>query len=280
MSELLLGIDVGTSGCKIIVIDRQGRVVDEGFGEYKTFHPHPGHSEQDGDDWCRVACKLLRAMFDRGKCAAENIAAISLDGSTHNAVLTDAKFKPLRRAIMWTDQRSTAQAARLEEQASEQIFQTTYQRPSPTWTLPQVLWIKEHEPEMLDRTAHVFFTKDYVRYRLTGTWETDHIEAQGSLLYDMKARDVVEKNFASWRELMVDCMPPLVEHGGRCRRGNQRGRCEQNGPHRRYARSGRLFRYGRRGLRGRGRRAGPNDPQNGYRRKRQCDDRPSRNPHP
>ena len=139
MSELLLGIDVGTSGCKITAIDRRGRVVDECFGEYETFHPRPGHSEQDGDDWYRVVCELLRAMFDRGKCAAENIAALSLDGSTHNAVLADAKFRPLRRAIMWTDQRSTAQAARLEEQAGELIFQTTYQKPSPTWTLPQLL---------------------------------------------------------------------------------------------------------------------------------------------
>ena len=210
MSELLLGIDVGTSGCKIIAIDRQGRVIDECFGEYATFHPAPAHSEQDADDWYRVVCCLLSEMFGRGKCAAKDIAAISLDGSTHNAVLTDEKFKPLRRAIMWTDQRSTAQAARLEEQAGDWIFQTTYQRPTPTWTLPQMLWLKENEPESLGQTKHVFFTKDYVRHRLTGTWETDHIEAQGSLLYDMKVR-AWSKELCELAGISVDCMPPLVE---------------------------------------------------------------------
>jgi len=209
MSELLLGIDVGTSGCKITVIDQQGRVVDEGFGEYETLHPHPGHSEQNPEDWYCVVCELLRAMFARGKCKAENIAALSLDGSTHNAVLADAKFTPLRPAIMWTDQRSTAQATRLEEQAGKLIFETTYQRPSPTWTLPQVLWIKEHEPDLLDRTVHVLFTKDYVRYRLTGTWETDHIEAQGSLFYDMDRRAWSEE-LCELAGLPVACLPPLV----------------------------------------------------------------------
>ena len=188
MDELLLGIDAGTSGCNITVIDRQGHLVEEGFGEYQTYRPHPGWSEQNPEDWYDVVCRLLRAMFARGACRPEQIAALSLDGSTHNAVLADAEFRPLRRAIMWTDQRSVAQAARLEQEAGRQIFETTYQKPSPTWTLPQILWVQEHEPEVLARVAHVLFTKDYVRYRLTGTWETDYIEAQGSLFYDMRHR--------------------------------------------------------------------------------------------
>ena len=210
MGELLLGIDAGTSGCNITVIDLQGCVIDEAFGEYQTFRPHPGWSEQEPEDWYEVACRLLREMFARGKCRAEQIAALSLDGSTHNAVLADAEFRPLRRAIMWTDQRSVAQAARLEEEAGQLIFETTYQKPSPTWTLPQILWVKEHEPEVLERVAHVLFTKDYVRYRLTGTWETDHIEAQGSLFYDMQRRNWSEP-LCSLAGLSVESLPPLVK---------------------------------------------------------------------
>ncbi len=208
--DLLLGIDVGTSGCKVTVIDPQGRIVDEGFGEYQTFHPHPGWSEQDPEEWYGVVCRLLRAMFERGACRAEQIAALSLDGSTHNAVLADADFRPLRRAIMWTDQRSVAQAARLEEETGRQIFETTYQKPSPTWTLPQILWVKEHEPEVVDGAVHVLFTKDYVRYRLTGTWETDHIEAQGSLFYDMQNRNW-SAPLCELAGLPVESLPPLVE---------------------------------------------------------------------
>ncbi len=209
MGELLLGIDVGTSGCKITVIDRQGRVVDEAFGEYQTFHPHPGWSEQNPDDWYAVVCRLLREIFARGTCRANEIAALSLDGSTHNAVLADADFRPLRRAIMWTDQRSVAQAARLEKEAGQEIFKTAYQKPTPTWTLPQLLWVRENEPEVLACTVRILFTKDYVRYRLTGTWETDHIEAQGSMLYDMYERRW-SPELCGLIGLPIQCLPPLV----------------------------------------------------------------------
>lgn len=209
MKDLLLGIDVGTSGCKITAIDLEGRIVDQAFDEYETFHPQPGHSEQDPEEWYTVVCKSLRAMFAREKCRADAVVALSLDGSTHNAVLAGSDFVPLRRAIMWTDQRSAPQAAWLEKQAGEQIFNTTYQKPSPTWTLPQMLWLKEHEPEVLARTAHILFTKDYVRWRLTNTWETDHIEAQGSLFYDMNKR-AWAADLARLAGLPAACLPPLV----------------------------------------------------------------------
>lgn len=210
MNELLLGIDIGTSGCKVSVIDRRGKVVDTAFGEYRNLHPHPGWSEQDPDDWYRVAAGLLRSLLARGRCGPEQIAAVGLDGSTHNAVLADGDFRPLRPAIMWTDQRSAAQAARLEAQAGAEIFRIGYQKPSPTWTLPQLVWIAEHDPDSLRATRHILFTKDYVRYRLTGTWETDHIEAQGSLLYDM-ARRCWSDELCRLAGISAAVLPPLVE---------------------------------------------------------------------
>jgi len=210
MNELLLGIDIGTSGCKITLIDCRGNIVDTAFGEYCNLHPHPGWSQQDPDDWYRVASALLRAMLARGKCRPEQIAALSLDGSAHNAVLADGDFRPLRPTIMWTDQRSAAQAARLEAEAGAEIFRIGYQKPTPTWTLPQLVWIGEHDPEPLQRTERVLFTKDYVRYRLTGTWETDHIEAQGSLLYDMAGRRWSEE-LCRLAGIPVNILPPLVE---------------------------------------------------------------------
>lgn len=210
MNELLLGIDIGTSGCKITAIDRQGEMVDTALAEFHTSRPHPGWSEQDPDEWYAVACGLLRSLWQRGKCRAEQIAAIGLDASTHNAVLADGHFRPLRPAIMWTDQRSVQQAARLDREAGAEIFRIGYQKPTPTWTLPQLVWIAEHEPEPLRRTKHVLFTKDYVRHQLTGTWETDHIDAQGSLLYDMAARHWSEE-LCQLAGLPPRVLPPLVE---------------------------------------------------------------------
>ncbi len=208
--DLLLGIDVGTSGCKITAIDRDGRIVDEAFGEYETLRPHPGWTEQHAPEWCRVGCDLLQAMFVRGRVRPADIVALAVDGSTHNAVLADANFTPLRPVIMWTDQRSVAEAASLERELGEQIFHTTYQKPSPTWTLPQLLWVRKHEPDVLDRTRHVLFTKDYVRWFLTGTWETDHIEAQGSLFYDVHQRTWSEE-LSRQVGLQTSCLPPLVD---------------------------------------------------------------------
>ncbi|MHB8898481.1 MAG: xylulokinase [Thermoguttaceae bacterium] len=210
MNELLLGIDIGTSGCKITVIDRRGNLVDTGFGEYRNLHPQPGWSEQDPDDWHRVAFTLLRAMAARGRWRPEQVAALSLDGSTHNAVLADGDFRPLRPTIMWTDQRSATQAARLEAEAGAEIFRIGYQKPTPTWTLPQLAWIGEHDPQALRRTRHILFTKDYVRHRLTGTWETDRIEAQGSLLYDMAGRRWSE-DLCRLAGIPASILPPLVE---------------------------------------------------------------------
>ena len=210
MNELLLGIDIGTSGCKVTVIDRRGDVVDTAFGEYRNLHPHPGWSEQEPDDWYRVASALLREVLARGKCRPQQIAALSLDGSTHNAVLADRDFRPLRPAIMWTDQRSAPQAAKLEAEAGPEIFRIGYQKPTPTWTLPQLVWISEHDPQALRRTSHILFTKDYVRHRLTGTWETDHIEAQGSLLYDMAGRRWSQE-LCKLAGIPASLLPPLVE---------------------------------------------------------------------
>jgi len=157
MKELLLGIDIGTSGCKVTVIDFGGRIVDSAFGEIATAHPWPGWSEQAPEDWFDIAARLLREIFEGGRCAPGQIAALSLDGSTHNAALVDQDFRPIRPAIMWTDQRSVRQAADLEREAGDFIFQTAYQRPTATWTLPQLVWIAETEPQSIGRMAHFLF---------------------------------------------------------------------------------------------------------------------------
>jgi xylulokinase len=209
MNELLLGIDTGTSGSKVTVIDRHGRIVDTGFAEFYTSRPHAGWSEQDPCQWYTVACRLLAELFARGKCRPEEIVAVGLDGSTHNAVLMDEQFRPLRPTIMWTDQRSVVEAARLEAEAGERIFRIGYQKPTPTWSLPQLVWIGRHDPDALRATRRVLFTKDFVRHQLTGTWEVDHIEAQGSLLYDMAGRCWSEE-LCALAGLPLAVMPPLV----------------------------------------------------------------------
>ena len=196
--KLLLGIDYGTGGCKVTVLDETGKFVGEASTEFTTYHDHPGWSEQEPEDWWTALCASLRKLSEKG-VDLSRIAACALDGSTHNAVLlssdpayrnprnfaTSQPLNPVRRTIMWTDQRATAECEALKAGSGEKVFSTCYQMPAPTWTLPQMMWLKANEPEMLKKVEHVLFVKDYVRYLLTGKAATDYIEAQGTLMYDV-----------------------------------------------------------------------------------------------
>ena len=186
--DLLLGIDFGTGGCKISVLDTRGNLVASASEELTTSHPRPGWAEQQPADWYRVLLGCFSKLGASGLVPLERIVALALDGSTHNAVLLDRQMIPLRPTIMWTDQRSTEEVAWLEQNHGEEIFRIGYQRPAPTWTLPQLLWLRKNEPEVFGKLSKILFLKDYVRYLLTGVVCTDHIEAQGSLFYDMAER--------------------------------------------------------------------------------------------
>ncbi|MBR4257566.1 MAG: xylulokinase [Kiritimatiellae bacterium] len=188
MMKLLLGIDYGTGGCKTTVLDETGKFVGEASTEFPTHHEHPGWSEQDPADWWNALKSSLAKLAAKG-VDLKSIAACALDGSTHNAVLMDERYVPVRRTIMWTDQRSTVECEALKAGWGEKIFSTCYQMPAPTWTLPQMMWLKANEPEVLEKTKHVLFVKDYVRYLLTGEAATDRIEAQGTLFFDMAKGD-------------------------------------------------------------------------------------------
>ena len=183
--KLLLGIDYGTGGCKVTAIGADGSFAGEASVEYPTWHDHPGWSEQEPGDWWTSLAAALKSLAAKGVDLGE-VAACALDGSTHNAVLLDGAYRPVRRTIMWTDQRSTAECEALKAGWGEKVFSTCGQMPAPTWTLPQMMWLRANEPEALEKAKHVLFVKDYVRYLLTGEAATDRIEAQGTLFYDIR----------------------------------------------------------------------------------------------
>ena len=114
-TTMLLGVDLGTGGCKITIIDDEGRILAEVTEEYKTYHPESSYSEQDPSDWFLAFKKCLIKARDEKKIDLNNIEAISLDASTHNAVLLDSEMKIIRPTIMWTDQRSISEVEYLEK---------------------------------------------------------------------------------------------------------------------------------------------------------------------
>lgn len=202
----LLGIDFGTGGCKITVIEQDGVVVAEASQDYPMYHPQPFYCEQHPHDWFPALLICLSKIKE--KVDLWDIGAVSLDASTHNAVLLDKHMEVIRPTIMWLDQRSTKEVAFLEQQGGDGIFKTTHQKVSTTWTLPQLLWIKNNEPENFKKIHRIMFIKDYVRYQLTGTWQTDFIDAQGSLLFDVK-RGVWSPELCDLLGLPMWTLPPI-----------------------------------------------------------------------
>ncbi|MAF67128.1 MAG: xylulokinase [Planctomycetes bacterium] len=184
----LVGADIGTSGFKTCLIDARGTVLGAASRELTTAHPHPGWCEQDPEDWYRAFGETLLEAREQAGVAAPDIAALCIDAAAHTPVLTDEAGSVLRPAIMWTDQRTGEQVRRLEAEHGDEIFAIGYQAVNPTWTLPQLLWVAENEPEVARRTARVFIAKDYLRWRLTGAWGTDPIDAMSTLLFDARRR--------------------------------------------------------------------------------------------
>ena len=203
--ELLLGIDFGTGGCKVTLIDLSGNVLDSRSREYPTCHPKPGWGEQNPADWYSAMCAVLRELdvAQLGK-----VSAIALDSYTHGAVLLDEHMRVIRPTIIWTDQRSVKESQYLRDNHFDLIFNTAHQAPAPTWTLPQMMWLQRHEAETLKRTRHISFVKDYVRYLLTGQLACDRIEAQGTLFWDMK-QSCWSRQLCALADIPYDALPEI-----------------------------------------------------------------------
>jgi len=182
--KYLLGIDFGGGASKATLLDTQGNLVAQNTVEYPTLYPQNGACEQDPADWIAALKENIRKLLSENEIDSASILAVAVDSATHTFLVCDEHFRPLRNAIHWTDSRSRAQADRLRQSHGDLIFQKTYHKPDTIWTLPQLLWLQENEPALWGNIHYIFFEKDYIRYYLTGVFCTDHIEAQGSMLFD------------------------------------------------------------------------------------------------
>ena len=200
----LVGLDVGTTAVKALAVSPTGEVLERVEREYPLSTPRPGWSEQDPEDWVRAADSALSEV-------GAGADGIGLSGQMHGLVCLDAAGKVLRPAILWNDQRTGAQCAEIEERVGfERLIELTGNRALPGFTAPKLLWVREHEPEVYARIAHVLLPKDYVRLRLTGEYAMDVTDASGTLLLDVGAR--------RWSDEVLDALdldrawlPPLLE---------------------------------------------------------------------
>lgn len=184
---LLVGIDLGAGSLKVSAIRADGSLVAEASEAVPTSSPHPGWSEQDPHDWWAAVCKALPCMLALAQRPATDIAAIAFSAGAHTQVLTDADGKVIRPAILWNDQRSQAEVQALRQKADARILDIGANRANATWTLPQMLWLRNNEPQAHARVKRLYVAKDWLRAQFTGTWETDTIDALGTLMLDARS---------------------------------------------------------------------------------------------
>lgn len=208
--KYLLGIDFGGGASKATLLDTDGNIVAENTVEYPTLYPQNGACEQDPADWIHALCENTQALLSKSGIHNGDILAVAIDSATHTSLLCDAAYQPLRNAMHWTDSRSRTQADALREQYGQELFEKTFHKPDTIWTLPQLIWLKENEPEVFQKARYVFFEKDYIRYFLTEVFCTDYIEAQGTMFFDCVKMQWDEK-LCALAGLSVDMLPPVVK---------------------------------------------------------------------
>jgi xylulokinase len=182
--KYILGVDFGGGASKATLLAANGSIAATNTVEYPTFYPRQGYAEQNPADWYSAIKANIAALIKKSGVSACDILAVCLDAATHTAVLLDNNFNVLRSAIYWTDSRSIKESEYLNEKYGDLIVKTAFHNADTIWTLPQLMWVRDNEPEIWNKTKKILFAKDYIRYLFTGEYCTDYIEAQGSMLFD------------------------------------------------------------------------------------------------
>jgi len=188
--NIVLGMDVGTSGTKGVAVDETGRVLASALVEYPLLSPKLHWAEQDPAHWKEAALEVLAALAHAPAVNAADIKGLGLTGQMHGSVFLDADNAVLRNAIIWCDQRTAQQCEDITAKVgAERLIEMVCNPALSSFTATKILWLRDNEPELYEKVAKVLLPKDYVRFVLTGEFATDVADASGTLLFDVKKRE-------------------------------------------------------------------------------------------
>ena len=190
-----IGIDLGTSAVKLLLMEESGKICNIVSREYPLFFPHPGWSEQKPEDWFEKSMEGIKELT--AECDKSQVAGISFGGQMHGLVALDKDDNVIRPAILWNDGRTGEETEYLNEViGKDKLSEYTANIAFAGFTAPKILWMKKHEPENFEKIAKIMLPKDYLAYKLSGSFCTDVSDASGMLLMDVKNR--------SWSKEMMD----------------------------------------------------------------------------
>ncbi len=216
MKELLLGIDIGTTGAKVVLLAPDGKIIATSTNEYPVYIPKPNWSEQNPGDWWKATIKGITQVLKKSRTNPNHIAGIGLTGQMHGLVILDNKKSVLRNCILWNDQRTVKECEEINSLIGpERMIKIAGKPCLPSFTAGKILWVKNNELEIYKRIAHILLPKDYVRFKLTGNLGMDVADASGTCLFDVAKRDWSEQ-IINGLKINRDWLPPIFESPAVC----------------------------------------------------------------
>ncbi len=208
---IVLGIDLGTSGVKILAVNENGKIKATVSASYPLIQPRAGWSEQNPEDWWQGLRKAIGKILDQPAVDAKDVAALSLSGQMHGSVFLDDVGNVIRNPLLWNDTRTHAQCAYITETIGEKKLLELVGNPAlEGFTLPKLIWLRDNEPQNYGKVRTLFLPKDYIVYRLTGSRSSEMSDAAGTLLLDVKNRRWSEE-VCNLLDIDRAILPPVLE---------------------------------------------------------------------
>ncbi len=209
--KYVIGIDLGTSAVKVILLNQEGEISNEISKEYPLIQEKDGYSEQNPSEWIEKTTYALKELVDEFNGDVSLIEGISFSGQMHGLVLLDKDHKVLRNAILWNDTRTTEQCKQIYDIVGEEKLLNITKNPAlEGFTLPKILWVKQYEPDIYQRASTFMLPKDYLRFVMTGNIQTEYSDAAGTLLLNIAEKEW-SKEICDLLEIDFSLCPPLVE---------------------------------------------------------------------
>lgn len=209
MGRILLGIDIGTSACKVALFAESGEVIAQENCPYELYYPQPGWVEQDPDEWWEAICRGIRSVLARSERNPGEIAGIGIDGQSWSCIPVDREGKVLARTPIWMDTRAKDICCRVREEIGfEKIFEIAGNDFLPSYSTPKMLWFRQERPEIFKRTYKFLQSNSYIAYRLTGVMSQELSQGYGIHFFDRRTC-TYHAEMARELGLSVDLVPPL-----------------------------------------------------------------------
>lgn len=207
----LMGIDIGTSSVKTILIDGKGHLIADATEGYELSQPFPGWAEQDPELWWEATLHTIERVLEISSIDPKQLAGVGLSGQMHGSVFLGKNMEVLRPAILWCDQRTTEECEWITNNVDKTVLTEWVGNKALTgFTAPKIMWVKKHEPKLYEKIECILLPKDYIRFKLTGQLASEVSDASGTLLFNVRKREW-SKEMLELLEIPERWMPPVFE---------------------------------------------------------------------